>query len=395
MADIHVAIVCQACGGDGSVAAVAVHQAGELAKHFDRVTLLSDSMPVKMPYGVHGVTLRSTRAGWLRRFAHVPNEILFCLSVRTALREISARNRVQLVIYHGHASAALCGIPLRRRLGIPYAVVTHGDIFDRPRGTYDPRLTAFYRYVSPPAYRNADLVVALSPHMADCALRAGARRDAVQIVPNGIDPWDIGLSEEIEGESGADHRSVRPLAILYVGALSQHKGVPVLLEAVRAMRNEGVAFSLRLVGRGPEEHNLKAYIEANLGDCDISFIGTKPRDQLGALYMSADVVCAPSISEPLSMVVLEALCAGIPVVGSDVGGIPSLVKDRTNGLLVPPGDVNSLSAALMELALDRGLRDSLAGRARKSVWPRLSWPQVGDQLASHVKDVVVNEKQWG
>jgi glycosyltransferase involved in cell wall biosynthesis len=380
-----VAAVAIACDGDGSVASVALRQGRELAKHFAWVGIVSDGLPRTLPPGLEGVPAPSARFRWLRRLAHVPRELAFCIAARRALKKLHQGQRLSLAIFHGHPAAAIAGESMRRKLGVPYALVTHGDIFDRPKGTYDWRLTALYRSLTPRAYRGAELVVALSPHMADCAVRGGARREVVHLLPNGIDPCDIGL----EASGGEVQDAPRPrrteLQMLYVGSLAEHKGIGTLVAACGFLGSENVPFSLTIVGAGPDERSLRRQAADGGADDRIRFLGSRRRSELGELYRRADVVCVPSWSDPLPTVVLEALAAGTPVVGSTVGGIPFMVEDGHNGRLVPPADAVALAATLRDLAAHPEDLEGLKSRARGSVLPRFSWVSVGERLRDLVE----------
>ena len=372
----HLVIICPACGGAGAVANVALNQSRELARYF-RVTLLSDSFPATKLEGVTYQPLHPPRFAWLRRFGHVPREIAFTLSAKAALRKLHGGAGVDIVLCHGHAVAALAAGPMQRTLGIPYAMVTHGDIFDRPKGTYDPRLTWFYRQVTRPAYRGAALVVALSPRMRDLALRGGATPERVVVIPNGIDPAEIGLDERAPPPPRAPNPR---LELLYVGRLSVEKGVDVLIAAAGLLKADGVAFRLRLVGGGPEEGHLRAQVTQLQLDRDVAFLGPVPRLALGPLYQSADLVCVPSRSDPLPTVVLEAMASGRPLLGTVVGGLPFMVQDGQTGWLVAPGDPVVLAQRLRRSALDPSALAEQGLAARQVVGERFNWRSIGERL---------------
>lgn len=376
----HLVMICPACGGTGAVANVALHQARELARYF-QVTLLSDSFPTT---GLEGVTFQSLhppRFGWLRRFGHVPRELAFALSAKSAIHRLHMRGGVGVVLCHGHPVTALAAGPLRRRLGIPCVMVTHGDIFDRPRGTYDPRLTWFYRSVTPPAYRSADLVIALSPHMASLASRGGAMPERVVVIPNGIDPAEIGLDERAAPPPRVPSDR---LELLYVGRLSVEKGVDVLIAAAGLLKADGVAFRLRLVGGGPEEERLLAQVAQLQLDRDVAFLGPVSRMSLGPLYQSADLVCVPSRSETLPTVALEAMTAGVAVVGSAVGGIPSVIEEGVSGLLVPSETPQALAAALQRFGRDPALMRCMGEAGQRRIVREFTWPDIGATLAREI-----------
>ncbi len=158
---------------------------------------------------------------------------------------------------------------------------------------------------------------------------------------------------------GVDTRSFAPPSLRaapgnrvgYVGRLEPHKGVDVLLRAVHALPNA----QLCIVGAGPADDELRN-LSARLGMTDrVTFTGFVPAEELPAVYQSFDVVAIPSLPTPtwieqFCRVAVEAMAAGVPVVASDLGSLPEVVGG--GGVLVPPGDVDALAAAL------RGLLDN-------------------------------------
>jgi len=380
---LSLVMVCPACGGTGAVANVALHQARELARHF-RVTLLSDTFPAAGLVGVACQRLNSSRFGWLRRLGHVPRELAFALSAKAAIRQLHANAGVAVVLCHGHAVAALAAAPLQRHLGIPYAMVTHGDIFDRPKGTYDARLTWFYRQVTPPAYRGAHLVVTLSPYMRELALRGGAAPERVVVIPNGIEPAEIGLDDRAPPPPRAG--AVR-VELLYVGRLSVEKGVDTLLAAMAILRERAFRCRLSIVGAGPLAPALRRQATALRLDEVTAWLGPLPRLELGPFYRAADIVCVPSWTEALPTVVLEAMVAGVAVVGSSAGGIPFLIAHGVTGLVCQAKDPIALADALQRLGSDPAAMGRMGEAGRQRVAREFNWPDLGEALAQALKRV--------
>jgi len=359
------------------VAAVALRQGRELARHASQ-TLISDSRPDHVQWAELSL-LSLPDLTFLRRFRHVPDEYLFVRAARRALWAAHARRPIDFVICHSHAVAALTAAPFRGRTGVRFGLVVHGDIFDRPRGTYDARQTAFYRHVTPRAYRSADVIFALSPHMGWLAVRGGAPPAAVVVVPNGIDPADIGLQDAVARRRRADG-----LRLLYVGRLAVEKGVDVLIAAC-GLLPASLPFELDIVGTGPCEESLRRSIQGlGLGG-RVHMLGARPRHELGPVYAAHDIACVPSLSEPLGGVVLEALASGIPVIATNVGGNPFMVRDSVNGLLVAPADPRALADAIALLARNERLWEALAEQAAPSVRTRFSWPAIGDQIVGVIR----------
>ncbi|HSK34751.1 MAG TPA: glycosyltransferase family 4 protein [Propionicimonas sp.] len=162
-------------------------------------------------------------------------------------------------------------------------------------------------------------------------------------------------------------RTDGPLRILDVGRLVPEKGAPVLLDAVDLLTQRGVAVELRLVGGGDLDAELGRIIEERgLGD-RVTLVGSVGQDEILSQYHWADVFCLPSFAEGLPVVLMEAMATELPVVTSTINGIPELVKDCSNGYLLPPGRADLLADALARLASDPELRRKLGNQARTDV----------------------------
>jgi glycosyltransferase involved in cell wall biosynthesis len=375
----HVAITCPDCGGAGSVASVACHHARELALYFE-ITLISDTLPSEKVNNVDYVKSAHHQYSYLRRYSHVLNEYSFVRSVRRQLEKIHKKNPIDMVMCHGHALAALAADYLKNRYKIPYVLIAHGDVFDRPRGTYDWRLTAFYRAVTPSAYRNADLVIALSPYMASCALKQGASPDAVHNVPNGIESDDIGVNPKLLQQKPVDIAFKKHLNLLFVGSLNKIKGIDILIDACKILHQKDVKFKLRIIGKGCLDGQIRNDIKRACMSSQICLQGAVQRLLLGDYYCESDIVCVPSINDPLPTVVLEALVSGVPVIASDTGGIPYMINNGFNGILIPPGNPEALANAVEILYRYPKKLSELANNAHTSVFPRFSWKHIGRQL---------------
>jgi glycosyltransferase involved in cell wall biosynthesis len=147
--------------------------------------------------------------------------------------------------------------------------------------------------------------------------------------------------------------------ITYVGRIdhaSSWKGIDVLLRATARVRRQCGDVRLELVGGGDAvAHYARRAADLGIGD-RVSFCGPQTGHALVEAYRRSSVVVLPSISEAESfgMALLEAMACGRPVIGSSVGGIPELVRHEETGLLVPPGDPDALSHAIVRLLTDVG-----------------------------------------
>ncbi len=186
-----------------------------------------------------------------------------------------------------------------------------------------------------------------------------------RIIPNGVHvPNGVHLLD------GAPS----PLRILFVGQAVERKGLPVLLRAFEALREELPA-TLTLVGASREE-----VAHMMLDDRGVDALGKVSEERKLAELARADVLCAPSLhGESFGMVLTEAFAAATPVLASDIPGYRDVLRDGHDGLLVPPGDALALAESLRALALDPQLRARMARSARERA-ERFAWPHVAAEV---------------
>jgi len=168
--------------------------------------------------------------------------------------------------------------------------------------------------------------------------------------------------------------SARP-RLLYVGRLATEKNVSALLQALAGVSER---FETMLVGDGNLETDLQ-HESAKLGLRNIRFYGRAEGQQLLDAYRAADVLVLPSRHEGMSLVLLEALAMGLPVVATDISGNREVVLHGENGLLVPPDDPAALRAALLEITADPDRYERMSRAARKLA-EQYRWESVSDDF---------------
>jgi glycosyltransferase involved in cell wall biosynthesis len=223
-----------------------------------------------------------------------------------------------------------------------------------------PRLPAALRPLYRLAYRNPDAAVRLSELTPDDPGALGAAK--VHVVPNGVPDND-----------GASAPPARPNAvptILYVGVLTESKGLLVLLEACAILKKHGVVFNLDVVG-GPQPAAfagvLTETIEAHGLEQQVRLCGVLDGEEKWRGYREAAVFAFPTFfdSEAFPVVLLEAMQFGLPVVATEWRGIPSIVDDGRTGFLVPPHDAGALAERIEALLERPDLAAEFGRRARE------------------------------
>ena len=192
-------------------------------------------------------------------------------------------------------------------------------------------------------------------------------RGKITVVHVGIEP-DV--------YEAAANRFPTPAAVPKVLCVASHrpyKGLPVLIDACRILRDQGVAFRCDVVGDGPMRGELEQRIrECGLGDV-LHLAGAKPEavvaDMMGeaSLFVLPSIIAADGQMEGIPVVLMEALASGKAVVSTAISGIPELVENGVNGLLVPPGDAEALAAAMRALLEDPDRAREMGRRGRSKV----------------------------
>jgi glycosyltransferase involved in cell wall biosynthesis len=259
------------------------------------------------------------------------------------------RHRVQIVVaqspYEGVAAAAAKKIA--KSFGYPLALVveSHGDFEERLLLQRCRAAPAVYRRLMRRAARfslqHADLLRAVS---------AATQRQLEKWSPaKSIVRFPAWTDMEAFLSAGAEEKKYFSQEILYAGVLTPLKGVHHLIEAFAAIAAEFPDARLTLVGRAQDEiytADLKRQVVgAGLTD-RVGFAAPLPQANLALRMKNAAVLALPSLSEGLGRVIIEAMAAATPVIASDVGGIPEIVKDGDNGFLVAPGDERGLAEKL-------------------------------------------------
>ena len=288
---------------------------------------------------------------------------------------LGAARDVDLV--HAHQGEDLAALPLARlaarRHGCPLVVTVHTSVGHtlRGRSLRARLLRRLGGLVERSALRRADAVVVLTERTA-AALRAdGVPADRVLVNPSGFDPTIFG------GAADDVFPGVPRPRIGYVGRLAPQKRPDRLVEAFGRMREKA---SLVIVGDGPDRALVRRLVAASPARDRITELGFVDHASVPSVLASLDVLVLPSAYEEMGSVLTEAMAAGLPVVASDVGGIPEVVRDGETGLLVPPGDVDALARALDRLVADPELRRRLAAGARDRAG-RYAWPFLAQRVA--------------
>lgn len=259
---------------------------------------------------------------------------------------------------------------LKKLYGIPYVNTIHGE---------EVHLSKRYHLLFALRWlvNNSSKTINNSSATRKFCLEAGLDGEKIDVIPFGVDtdffrPLDVYKDENI-------------FQILSVGYLIERKGFEYLIRAMPLVLKEHENARLKIVGSGPLESKLKALIyELDLGD-QVEIIKNVSDEKLLMMYNSADLFVLPSIvdsqgnTEGLGVVLLEAMACGLPVIGSNVGGISDIVLDSDTGLLVMEKDVDNIYHTLRSVIENENLGRQLSVNGLKMIKNEYTWEIIAEK----------------
>lgn len=237
-----------------------------------------------------------------------------------------------------------------------------------------PLHAAFLRHT----LMQADALAATSQALVRRVQQLLPRPPRLFVTPFGVDTQQFApLPLTLSAGATPGALAARPLVIGTSKSLAPTYGIDVLLHAfaqLPAHAPDGRPLHLRLLSGGPDAAAYQALC-AQLGlQARVEFVGGLPHAEMPQALRQLDIFVAPSRQESFGVAVLEASACQLPVVASDVGGLPEVVQQGHTGWLVPPGDVRALAAALLQLVQSPALRQALGRAGRQMVLARYDWP---------------------
>ena len=298
----------------------------------------------------------ATLASALGRTLKSPNFFFGALGILPKVA-LFAREMEEAGVEHVHAHfanhPALAALIVHRLTGIPFSFTAHGSDLHVDQTALDWKLAESRFAVTVSSYNKSFVAEHVGHELAE----------KVEVIHCGVDPGIHARSGEPAGDS---------FQILCVAALREVKGHAHLIEACRLLKERGIAFRCHLVGDGPLARTIRETIEAAGLKDEVVMHGPLPRHVLIERMNASHVLVLPSIQdrqgrrEGIPVTLMEGMSCELPIVASDISGIPELVQSERTGILTPPGDAAAIARALERLHGSPELRRSFgrAGRER-------------------------------
>jgi glycosyltransferase involved in cell wall biosynthesis len=283
-----------------------------------------------------------------------------------SLRGLLKKNRYDLLHYFFGLPTGLLSLYSHGVKNQPYILSLRGS--DVPGFDATSLKLRFLHWLLKPItvriWKKAERLVAVSHGLREMAQRTLPGRP-IGVVHNGI---DTDIFKPVPNHNDHSNGSVR---LLCVSRLIERKGLDYLFQAMAEMNDPRIRVDI--VGTGSSEQRLKSKVRGLGLETQVHFWGYKTAFELVDLYNQADIFILPSLSEGLAMVLLEAMSCGLPIIATNVGGIPEVVADGENGILIPPGKVNAIIQAIHRLVRDSVLRSRISRNNPSKIREQFTW----------------------
>lgn len=274
---------------------------------------------------------------------------------------------------HNHLSDSSCSVAaIAAEIGgFTFSFTMHG-----PAEFYEPNLWWIDEKVRRALFVNCISHFCRSQAMVFAPIETWKK---LHIVHCGVDPKLF----EVKQHAGRGNQ------MLFVGRLAAVKGLPILLDAVAKV--EGA--TLNIAGDGPDRGMLEERAQLLGLSNRVKFLGYQTQQQVRELLKRTDVCVLSSFAEGVPVVLMEAMAAGVPVMATCIAGIPELVHDEHNGLLVSPGDANSAAHAIRRLLEDPNLRNQFAAAGREKIEREFNIHKEAEWLATILTSALAGKSE--
>ena len=325
------------------------------------------------PRKYFGVLLEVLRGTWGSVNFFIGTIGIFPKAVRFAYE--MAGEGVTHVHAHFANHPAVAALIIHRLTGIPFSFTGHGHDVHIERRMLDKKCAAAAFAVMISRY-NKELVLSDFPHI---------RSDKIHVLYSGVDTRKFSPPERRE--------SSEVVSILCVGSLIEVKGHLYLVKACRLLKERGVRFVCNLVGSGADRSCIESEIRSAELEDHFVLHGALTNQGVVKRLHTTDVMVQPSVwtkrgsREGIPVSLIEGMASGLPVVASELSGIPELVVNGETGFLVPPRDEVALADALEKLINDPGVRRQFGDAGRRRVRESFDLDQNASKLIDLIRDV--------
>jgi glycosyltransferase involved in cell wall biosynthesis len=237
------------------------------------------------------------------------------------------------------------------------------------------------RFFEPRAFRKLNEIIANSRYVKEALIRSyHLQANTIEVIYNGVQGSITSSSSQ--GEPRQDETR-----ILFVGSNFQRKGLPTLIRALPQVLVRIPNGMLYVIGKDPNQEAMHRLCQRMKVENHVRYLGGLPHSEVLNHFIQADIFVMPSLIEGFGIVFLEAMAAGVPVIGSNVGGTRELIRDGVNGFLVKPLDIQGLAHKICVLLENKSLREQFISQGHQTV-RRFTVKQMIEETVSYYERVI-------
>ncbi|MFH0713861.1 MAG: glycosyltransferase family 4 protein [Candidatus Micrarchaeota archaeon] len=342
---------------------------------------------------VNGISVHRIPAEVIRIEGLYPPPLVICRNFLKHLRQTDARENFDVFHLHGRWFPDFTQVRKHcSDVGKPLVLTIHNA---RPTGIsalYTLFGSMYENAVGKSVIKGAGSLIAVSKWTAEDIAKYHIPKKKFTVIYDGIDAtkFSPAFNPKVKEELGIHPKS--PL-LVWVGRIIPQKGLKYLIAAMPAILKNSPTTKLLIIGTGTELPELKKQA-AKLGVANsIIFYGqVNDRKKLNNLLRGCDLFVFPSIWEPFGMVITEAMASGLPIVAARTGGIPEIIQENKNGLLVKPRSAKAFATAVVKI-LNSGKLKQMGANGRKVVEKKFNWAAIAKQTIAVYKKAPVTKEE--
>ncbi|RJS94523.1 glycosyltransferase family 1 protein [Candidatus Bathyarchaeota archaeon] len=299
-------------------------------------------------------------------------------------KKVAALSReVDFDIIHIHDwLTAPAGIAAKHFLGRTLISTVHSMEIGRSQGLHNPDSFLIDGIEWWMTYESRRIIACSNSVKRDLENHFHLPSEKITVIPNGVDLSTFELSTDKEDVKRRYGIAPYERIVLFVGRLVPQKGVDSLIKAVPLIVQQHRNVKVIITGDGWSRSYLEELTRTSGFRDRIRFLGFVPDSELAKLMVSADVLVVPSIYEPFGIVALEGMAAGVPVVAANVGGLSEIVEHERTGVLVYPGNPESIAWGVNRVLSDSAFSEWLVKNAKRKVQEVYSWDAIAKRTAA-------------
>jgi glycosyltransferase involved in cell wall biosynthesis len=339
----------------------------QLRKHFDLRVVSPVSGISRVTAGIPHRDIIDGIEVWYPRYFRVPRighslvGFSHYVSLRGFMKKFVDHYDCDAIFAHWAYPDAFAVALMNRLFKKPLFIQVHGSDINWGTRPYLRRTMIAF------ALKKARSVFSVAYHLQEKLVTLGVEEDRICVVPNGVNHAAFSPRDRIAARAQLGLPSERRI-VLFVGNLVDVKGLRYLIEAAALLSRERKDLLFLVIGDGPLKEGLHHMINEHQLQEHVRLLGAKPHQDMPHWMTSSDLLCIPSLSEGCPNVVIEALASGRPVVGTEAGDIPRLLRVPVGGYTVRPGDSKALADGIVKVSAQVWDPDTLARSVHDLTW---------------------------